>query len=106
MKRILVLMIMALAACKLEKPAKPAANTPAKPGAKGAQTATQAEVPAASTNVGDAMPSYSAKRLDGSPFDLASEKGNVVLVNVWATWCGPCRFEIPELQKMHDQYAN
>jgi thiol-disulfide isomerase/thioredoxin len=63
------------------------------------------ETKSASTNVGDAMPPYAAKTLEGAPFDLAAEKGKVVLVNVWATWCGPCRFEIPELQKMHDQYA-
>ena len=51
------------------------------------------------------MPSYTAKTLGGAPYDLASEKGSVILVNVWATWCGPCRFEIPELQKMHDEFG-
>ena len=51
------------------------------------------------------MPAYTAKTLGGAPYDLASEKGSVVLVNVWATWCGPCRFEIPELQKMHDEFG-
>jgi peroxiredoxin len=65
----------------------------------------QPEPPSASANVGDLMPAYTAKTLDGTPFDLASQKGSVVLVNVWATWCGPCRFEIPELQKMYDQYG-
>src|SRR5205085_5026245 len=34
-----------------------------------------------------------------------SQKGSVVLVNVWATWCNPCRFEIPELQKMYEANA-
>lgn len=42
--------------------------------------------------------------LDGSRFDLATRKGTVVLLNVWATWCGPCRHEIPELQAIHDKY--
>ena len=56
-------------------------------------------------SAGNPMPPYSAKLLDGQPFDLAAEKGNVVLLNVWATWCGPCRFEIPELQKLHDEYG-
>jgi thiol-disulfide isomerase/thioredoxin len=51
------------------------------------------------------MPAYSAQTLDGKPFDLASERGNVVFLNVWATWCGPCRFEIPELETMHNKYA-
>ena len=52
------------------------------------------------------MPAYQAALLDGKPFDLAAERpGKVVFLNVWATWCGPCRFEIPELEKMHAKYA-
>ena len=59
----------------------------------------------AETNIGSMMPPYQAKTLDGKEFDLASQKGNVVLLNLWATWCGPCRFEIPELEKMHKEYS-
>ncbi len=55
---------------------------------------------------GPPMPPYKAQWLDGKPFDMASEKGNVVLLNVWATWCGPCRYEIPELEKLHSKYAS
>jgi thiol-disulfide isomerase/thioredoxin len=75
--------------------------------ARGATTtaAKSAAAEPAPANAGDPMPPYSAKMLDGRPFDLAAEKGNVVLLNVWATWCGPCRFEIPELQKLHDRYG-
>ena len=43
--------------------------------------------------------------LDGSKFDLASKRDKVVLLNLWATWCGPCRYEIPELQTIHAKYA-
>ncbi|HUP45925.1 MAG TPA: TlpA disulfide reductase family protein [Thermoanaerobaculia bacterium] len=56
--------------------------------------------------VGSPMPSYSAPLLDGSQFDIASERGNVVFLNLWATWCGPCRYEIPELEKLHNDLAD
>jgi len=57
------------------------------------------------TSVGAMMPPYRAQSLDGKEFDLANEKGNVVLLNLWATWCDPCRYEIPELERMHTQNA-
>jgi cytochrome c biogenesis protein CcmG, thiol:disulfide interchange protein DsbE len=54
--------------------------------------------------VGNYLAEYTATNLDGSKFDMATRRDKVVLVNVWATWCGPCRFEIPELQALHDQF--
>ena len=66
---------------------------------------TAAEPELARADVGDPMPAYTAAFLDGKPLNLASEKGNVVFLNVWATWCGPCRFETPELQALQNQYG-
>ena len=71
-----------------------------------ATTSSAAEATGAPTNVGDPMPSYQAKLLDGSPYDLASEKGHVILLNVWATWCPPCRKEMPDLQALYDKYKD
>lgn len=41
---------------------------------------------------------------DGKPMPLAVYKGKPLIVNFWARWCGPCRTEIPELQKAYDKY--
>jgi thiol-disulfide isomerase/thioredoxin len=43
---------------------------------------------------------------DGNEFSLASFKGNLIYVDVWATWCGPCVAEIPSLQKLEEEYQD
>jgi thiol-disulfide isomerase/thioredoxin len=94
-------LVLVLAGChRDEKPVagKPGASPAAKPATTTAATTTGAEI-------GAAMPEYSAVYLDGTKFELASKRDKVVLLNVWATWCGPCRFEIPELQRLHDAYT-
>jgi cytochrome c biogenesis protein CcmG, thiol:disulfide interchange protein DsbE len=55
---------------------------------------------------GDAAPIYGARVLDGDSVDLAHLRGGPVLLNIWATWCPPCRDEMPELQALHDAYAD
>jgi thiol-disulfide isomerase/thioredoxin len=46
------------------------------------------------------------KDLDGKTFKLSDYAGKVIIVNLWATWCGPCRVEIPELIKVSDEYKS
>ncbi|MEN9934063.1 MAG: hypothetical protein RLZZ387_642 [Chloroflexota bacterium] len=49
-------------------------------------------------------PDFTLAALDGSEVRLASLRGQVVLVNVWATWCPPCRAEMPAIQATYDEY--
>lgn len=45
------------------------------------------------------------KTLDGKPFKLADLKGKVLVIDLWATWCGPCRYEVPELVKLQEEFG-
>lgn len=59
----------------------------------------------ARVEIGSPVPAYSAVSVGGDSVSLAAQRGKVVLMNVWATWCHPCRDEIPELQALHERYA-
>jgi peroxiredoxin len=56
--------------------------------------------------IGKPAPDYRAVSLSGDSVSLARARGQVVLLNVWATWCHPCREEIPILQALHERYAS
>lgn len=50
--------------------------------------------------------SWRLENLDGESITLASLKGEFILVNVWATWCPPCRAEMPSLEKLYKNYGD
>ena len=56
--------------------------------------------------VGDVPPNFQLKTLDGETAQLQDYKGKKVFINFWATYCPPCREEMPDLQKLHDEYDN
>ena len=62
--------------------------------------------PSERVEVGAPAPPYATVALDGDSVSLADLRGKVVLFNIWATWCHPCRDEIPELRAIHEKYRD
>jgi glutathione peroxidase-family protein len=69
------------------------------PSAKNAAPAPMTVLPASVTDA-------ELKAVTGEPIKLSNYAGKVLLVNLWATWCGPCRLETPELVKLHKEFRS
>ena len=55
---------------------------------------------------GGEAPDYFTSTLQGDTLHLAQLRGELVLLNVWATWCPPCREELPQLQRLHEEFGS
>ena len=79
----------------------PAANTnPAR------STAPARIVPAGPVTLSQEIRETKVKTLDGGSLKLSDYDNKVVVVNIWATWCGPCRQEMPDLVKLNEEYKS
>jgi thiol-disulfide isomerase/thioredoxin len=77
----------------------PPVITTSKPGATGTEAAARPPLPAVVLDT-------EMKSVNGESIKLSNYSGKVLLVNLWATWCGPCRNEIPELVRLHKEYQS
>jgi len=59
---------------------------------------------ASSSLNGQSAPDFSLKSFSGETLSLSTYKGEVVMINFWATWCGPCRQEMPILDELYSRY--
>jgi cytochrome c biogenesis protein CcmG/thiol:disulfide interchange protein DsbE len=55
---------------------------------------------------GTVAPQFEVSDLRGSPARLSDYEGEVVMINIWATWCAPCRFEMPSMERLHQRFKD
>src|SRR5688572_18917173 len=79
-------------------------STPAKRLAKGIAIAMAFALPALAATGSGPAPGFQLSGRGGKAIDLSQFKGQVVMINFWATWCGPCRQEMPLLEQIHKKY--
>ncbi len=86
---------------------KQAADRAMAANAQGALVAASADTPqSVSPMIGKPAPDFTLEDLSGKKVSLANYKGKTVLINFWATWCGPCKLETPWLVDLRNQYAS
>lgn len=69
------------------------------------ESADEAEADSTGLN-GKMAPNFTLADVNGKKVSLDSFRGHPLVVDFWATWCGPCKVEIPWFEKLHDQYAS
>ena len=88
------------------QPAAPATNAPKTEQTKNTNDAPDDIEATTLVKAGTQAPDFRVEMFDGTTFTLGSLRGKVVLLNFWATWCGPCKREMPEVQALYEKYGN
>ena len=93
---LIVTLVLLIAGYACSRPAE----TPAPPGPQPSPTPSQA-----GPQIGKLAPDFQLPDLDGQSVSLSDLRGKPVLLNFWATWCGPCRNEMPYIQAVYDEWS-
>ncbi|HWN09053.1 MAG TPA: TlpA disulfide reductase family protein [Pyrinomonadaceae bacterium] len=88
------------------RPAPPASSAPGNGPVVRNAPAPRPAAPPALTTLPASIADAELEAVSGKPIKLSSYAGKVLVVNLWATWCGPCRAEIPELVKLHKEFRS
>src|SRR6476659_3563026 len=90
-----------------QQPSQPTASaTPVVQINPGPPNAVANPAPPAFVSLTDSIRQTKVKTIDGGSVKLADFKNKVLVVNLWATWCGPCRMEMPDLVKLNKEYKS
>lgn len=68
------------------------------------QKQKEVDPPPIGLNVGNRAPDFKLTTLEGEQVRLSDYQGKPVMLNFWATWCGPCRFEMPDMEKLYQNH--
>jgi len=74
------------------------------PATESAQSGKRPDVERGVVQVGDEAPNFMLRDLTGKVMSLSQFRGKVVLLNFWATWCGPCRVEMPAMEQLYQTF--
>lgn len=73
-------------------------------GAEPAQSGKRSPLERGVVQVGDEAPNFALRDLAGKVMNLSQFRGKIVLLNFWATWCGPCRIEMPAMERLYHTF--
>lgn len=99
MKKLIALIfplaaLLLLSGCTQGQPAKSTGNTMDSP------------KPTANVKHADTIPDFTVTDLNGNTFDTKALRGKILIINFWATWCGPCRSEMPDIEKIYEKLGD
>ena len=105
---VLIVVVASVSAQSGRKLKTPPPPPPPPPPAQESLSKESDEVPLGPANTSalpEALLNHKLQAIDDSTFRLADFNGKVIVINVWATWCGPCRREVPDYEKVRKEYG-